>query len=151
MTDRRSLLAEEVRAQMDAMPEDVAAKLLVAVSAILAHESEFVTLCEVTPTTRARLIRLLQMRPGTHAISDWKRELVWKRDGGRCQKCGIECLRRTARVPRSEAWQRGEIDHVIPKSKGGTNDVDNLRLLCRRCNRRKHIKGAEFYAQPVHG
>ena len=33
-----------------------------------------------------------------------------------------------------------EIDHKIPKSKGGTNHMDNLQLLCGHCNK---IKGAE--------
>ena len=147
----RTTLAQATREYMDAMPVEVRAQLRVAVACILAHEADFVALCEAAPKARARMIRLLQMRPGTHAISDWKRDVVWNRDGGRCQKCGIECLHRTARVPRWDAWQRGEMDHVVPKSKGGTNDVDNLRLLCRRCNRRKHVKGAEFYTQATNG
>lgn len=29
------------------------------------------------------------------------------------------------------------IDHVIPLSKGGTDDLDNLALSCFHCNRRK--------------
>lgn len=41
------------------------------------------------------------------------------------------------------------VDHVIPKAKGGTNEIGNLALACRRCN---HIKGhrdlAEFLADP---
>lgn len=40
-----------------------------------------------------------------------------------------------------------EIDHVIPRSRGGTNKVDNLQWLCRPCNA---AKGAmtpdEFFA-----
>ena len=30
-----------------------------------------------------------------------------------------------------------EVDHVIPRSRGGTNHIDNLQLLCGHCNRVK--------------
>ncbi len=30
-----------------------------------------------------------------------------------------------------------EIDHIIPKRKGGTDDLWNLQCMCRRCNRSK--------------
>lgn len=48
---------------------------------------------------------------------------VYERDGWQCRECGT----------------RGDLtlDHIVPKSKGGTNDPDNLRTLCVRCNNRK--------------
>lgn len=39
-----------------------------------------------------------------------------------------------------EVWQLGNwatIDHVVPLSRGGTDDLDNLVLACNVCNARK--------------
>jgi len=30
-----------------------------------------------------------------------------------------------------------EGDHIVPYSKGGKTDYDNLQMLCRPCNRKK--------------
>ena len=46
---------------------------------------------------------------------------VLARDGHMCQLCG------TTEEP-------FHIDHIIPRSKGGTSDLDNLQVLCKRCN-----------------
>jgi hypothetical protein len=46
------------------------------------------------------------------------------RDQGLCQHCG------TSAGPM-------EYDHVIPYSLGGDNSVENIQLLCRRCNASK--------------
>lgn len=51
---------------------------------------------------------------------------VVRRDGQICQKC-------FEGVPDNLV----EFDHVIPFSRGGTSTVDNIRLLCRDCNRGK--------------
>ncbi len=52
---------------------------------------------------------------------------VWKRDGGKCTKCG--------------ATKDLHFDHVIPWSKGGSsNTADNIQLLCGRHNLEKHDK-----------
>ena len=37
-----------------------------------------------------------------------------------------------------------EVDHVIPSSKGGTDHVENLQLLCPHCNRVKGDRGQEY-------
>ena len=51
-----------------------------------------------------------------------KRE-VWRRDEGKCTKCGSR--------------ERLEFDHIIPITKGGSNTVRNIELLCEPCNRSK--------------
>jgi len=51
---------------------------------------------------------------------------VVRRDNHVCQKC-------LKYVPDNEV----EFDHIIPYSKGGPTTVENIRLLCRSCNRKK--------------
>jgi 5-methylcytosine-specific restriction endonuclease McrA len=53
---------------------------------------------------------------------DLKREKVWRRDGGKCVRC---------RNPL--ALTECHIDH-IRSGKLGTNEMSNLRTLCRRCH-----------------
>lgn len=54
---------------------------------------------------------------------------IFKRDNYRCRLCG-----RTARDGENV---RLEVDHITPRSKGGTNDPSNLWVLCFPCNRGK--------------
>jgi hypothetical protein len=51
---------------------------------------------------------------------------VVRRDNQHCQLCHKY-------VPDNEI----EFDHIIPHSKGGPTSVENIRLLCRTCNRKK--------------
>jgi hypothetical protein len=48
---------------------------------------------------------------------------VWRRDGGKCARCG-------SRI-------NLEYDHIVPISKGGSNTARNIELLCEKCNRSK--------------
>lgn len=42
----------------------------------------------------------------------------------------------TSSVPLCGAWA-DQVDHVVRKADGGTDDVDNLRAACRSCNLRR--------------
>lgn len=37
-----------------------------------------------------------------------------------------------------------DVDHMVPKSRGGTDHIDNLQLLCSSCNRIKGDRPMEF-------
>jgi 5-methylcytosine-specific restriction endonuclease McrA len=41
-----------------------------------------------------------------------------------------------------------EVEHIIPKSRGGTNRIDNLCLACHECNQKKGNKTAEEFGYP---
>jgi 5-methylcytosine-specific restriction endonuclease McrA len=49
---------------------------------------------------------------------------IMKRDGHRCQLCGLT----------PDDGVQLHIDHRVPLAKGGTNHVENLWTLCDRCN-----------------
>ena len=60
------------------------------------------------------------------------------RDGDRCWYCG--CTFRDDGGSRTLT-----IDHVEPVAGGGGSSLENLRLCCRACNRRKGHLGADAY------
>ncbi len=73
---------------------------------------------------------------------------VWKRDGGRCAFVSLE-------GERCRAQDFLEFDHVKPWALGGrSDDLDNIRLLCRAHNRsaaRKTFGDAAVGARPRNG
>ena len=56
------------------------------------------------------------------ATAPLTRRAVFARDDWRCQYCGAAAE---------------NLDHVIPKSRGGTHTWDNVVAACRRCNSKK--------------
>jgi hypothetical protein len=65
-------------------------------------------------------------RPKRKALSKNVRFEVFKRDGFMCAYCG-----------KSPPMVVLEIDHIVPISKGGSDDLNNLITACFDCNRGK--------------
>ena len=62
-------------------------------------------------------------RESRDAIPSAVRREVWRRDEGKCVKCGSR--------------KNLEYDHIIPVAEGGGNTARNIELLCEACNRAK--------------
>ncbi len=94
----------------------------------------FKLLVEKTDPTREPTRKSLPRTPSkeTRAIPAQVRRAVWRRDRGQCRQCG----------------SRGflQIDHIVPWSLGGSNNLQNLQLLCGVHNR---LKG--FSSRPPRG
>ena len=65
-------------------------------------------------------------------IKDTTRYSVLERAGFKCQCCGIKPLKNNDVIL--------HIDHIIPYSLGGSDNIDNLQVLCDKCNISKRNK-----------
>jgi hypothetical protein len=65
----------------------------------------------------------LPRQPHRVLIAREVKEEVFRRDRDRCVECGSDF--------------DIQYDHVIPVARGGSNEVDNLQILCATCNRKK--------------
>ena len=65
-----------------------------------------------------------QTQPGLTAgplPSAWVKMQVWRRDGGKCVRCGGQ----------EGVW----FDYAVPVWEGGSATEQNIRLMCGRCRR----------------
>ena len=53
------------------------------------------------------------------------REFIFSKTNGRCSYCGTKAT---------------EVDHIVPRAKGGTNSTYNLTPTCKSCNQKKSNK-----------
>ena len=67
--------------------------------------------------------------------TEWERlkRRVWARDGDVCQWCGIVCDHSHGPTGRT-------VDHLIPRSKGGEDTMDNCITSCRSDNSSRQAK-----------
>jgi 5-methylcytosine-specific restriction endonuclease McrA len=67
-----------------------------------------------------------------------RRENVERRASRRCEYC---------RAPQAVTGVRYHLDHIIPESLGGPDNMENLALACPMCNSYKsaHVLGADAH------
>lgn len=68
---------------------------------------------------------------GSHTIGEW--EALKAQHNWTCPCCS-----------KVEPEVKLEADHVIPISKGGSDNIENIQPLCRRCNGKKHTKTIRY-------
>ena len=69
---------------------------------------------------RLRQISSNRLQPNRKQISDDVSAFVLQRDLNKCVLCGDDI--------------NLQFDHILPVSKGGNNEPENLRILCQQCN-----------------
>ena len=97
--------------------------LVLGTKAEMIHSTERVFRAErvsVPEPSVVRLVRYVKIPYDCRVAVN--RRTVFARDGATCQYCGASAE---------------NIDHVIPRSKGGPHTWENVVAACRRCNTRK--------------
>lgn len=77
----------------------------------------------------------------THKVI-FSRRTIYNRDGNKCQYCG------------KNVGTEGTIDHIIPRSKNGLSNWENVVLACQKCNIKKADKslkecGMKLLREPI--
>jgi hypothetical protein len=113
-------------------PEGVFEEIsFVATSALLLQEPNLREVVMLTRKLAKQRVELFnrKRKPARNPIDHVLRHEVFKRDGYRCVECGA-----------AKAETSLHVDHRIPVSRGGADELDNLQTLCRNCNLAKSNK-----------
>jgi 5-methylcytosine-specific restriction endonuclease McrA len=76
-----------------------------------------------------------------------QRRIVYIKHKYICTSCGVNCVH-----PNKNNYNESNaatLDHIIPKSKGGSHTYDNVTLLCRSCNTMKSDKLLNDYKKNI--
>jgi hypothetical protein len=80
-------------------------------------------------------------------IGKGRRHAIYNRDGWRCRYCGKQ-LRPARGHPAHDSYAP-TLDHVMPKSRGGSGDSANLVTACDACGTLKGARTPEEAGMPL--
>jgi 5-methylcytosine-specific restriction endonuclease McrA len=119
----RALVLNATYEPLCVVPARRAVVLLLAEKADLVHASDRLLHSERLTIQVPSVVRLRYfVKIPFQRTAALSRRAVFHRDGGRCQYCGAAA---------------DSIDHVIPRSRGGSHTWENVVAACRRCNAHK--------------
>ncbi len=110
----------------------------------LSDEDQYESIKTVSLEIRVpKIIRLVVYDKLPKASIKFNRKNIFARDKNKCQYCG-------KKVPTSEL----SLDHVIPRTQGGTSNWKNIVCACTNCNknkggRRPEEAGMKLICKPV--
>jgi len=77
-------------------------------------------------------------RSSTGYISGTQRYEVLKRAKFHCELCGVSAFERAL-----------EVDHIVPRNKGGTDNLNNCQALCYSCNAMKRDRDDTNFRETI--
>ena len=124
---------------LSVIPVSRAVHLLLAGRAELIEASEAVIRSERTQMTVPLVVRLLHYVRVPHNLPlPLSRRALLLRDNYTCQYCGD-----------TPGRENLTIDHVLPRSKGGRTEWENVVVACAPCNRRKGNRMPDEASMPL--
>ncbi len=139
-SSRRSLVLNATFEPLGIVSSRRAVLLVLGTKAEMIHATERVFRAERVTMPEPSVVRLVRYVrvPYDYRVAV-NRRTVFARDAGRCQYCGASAE---------------NLDHVIPRSKGGPHTWENVVAACRSCNTRKedrlpHEAGMVLRTTPV--
>lgn len=100
-------------------------KKILPISQIVLEVSQFDTHLMKNPSLKFKKIKSWGYQRGFNYGFSSRKEAVLNRDSYTCQICGAKNTRL-------------EVHHIVYRSKGGTDDEDNLITLCESCHKKVH-------------
>ena len=100
----------------------------VAMLPLLTHSSE--RKCEAMPKHPIKWHTTSRHARGYGTFWDKLRLMVLTRDSHLCQAC----------LSLNRVTPANQVDHIVPRAKGGSDDLSNLQSICELCHKSKTIR-----------